>query len=105
MFLPGDTQNLTKASLVEFVEPFLLRQVGSLGLTPIQESADHTNIIDGYLDFSVQLRVVPYSRDETTKGCCFLQPDVQLGIQGEVVCHSRPKIVGGVDNLQLCVVN
>ena len=67
MILPGDTQNLTKASQVEYGEPFLLPQVGSPGLAPIQESADHTGIIDSHLGFSGQLRVVPYSRGETAR--------------------------------------
>ena len=91
---------------MEYVEPLLLPRVGRPGIAPIQESADHTGVIDGHLGFSGQLRVVPYSRSETAKRCgCFPQPDVQLGIQGEVVRHSRPKIVKAVDNFQLCVVN
>ena len=62
-----EIQNLTKASQVEYGEPFLLPQVGSPGLAPIQESADHTGIIECHLGFSGQLRVVPYSRGETAR--------------------------------------
>ena len=72
MILPGDTQNLAEASQVVYVEPLLLPRVGRPGLAPIQESADHTGVIDGHLGFSGQLRVVPYSRSETARRCdCF----------------------------------
>ena len=81
MILPGDIQNLTEASQVEYVEPLRLPRAGSPGLAPIQESADHTGIINGHLGFSGQLRDVPYSRSETAKRCgCFPQPVVQLSI-------------------------
>ena len=54
MILPRYTHNFMKASQVEYVEPFLLLQVGSPGLAPIQENADHTSIIDNHLGFSGQ---------------------------------------------------
>ena len=54
MILPRYNQNFMKASQVEYVEPFLLLQVGSPGLAPIQENADHTSIIDNHLGVSGQ---------------------------------------------------
>ena len=51
--LPGDTQHLMKASQVDYAEPFLLPQVGSPGLAPTQESADHTGVIDSHLQLAL----------------------------------------------------
>ena len=41
---------------MEYGEPFLLPQVGSPGLAPIQESADHTGIIENPISAEQHIR-------------------------------------------------
>ena len=106
MILPGDTKNLTKASQVEYVEPFLLLRVGSPGLAFIQKSADHTGVIEGHFGFSGHLRVVSYSRSETAKGfTAFLNLMSNSAASKERLSVTEDPRVELVDNFQLCIVN
>ena len=105
MILPEDTKNLTKASQVEYVEPFLWLRVGSPGLVFIQKRADHTGVIDGNLGFRGQLRVVSYSRNETAKDfTVFLNLMSSSAFRERLSVTVDPR-VEVVDNFQLCIVN
>ena len=90
---------------MEYVEPFLLLRVGSPGLAFIQESADHTGVIDGHLVFTDHLRVVSYSRSETAKGFTAFPNLMSNSASKERLSVTEDPRVKLVDNFQLCIVN
>ena len=69
---------------MEDVESTLLAGVEGSGLAAVEQCAEHVGLVQLRLGANGQQGVVPYPLSKVCQCCCFDDPSVQCGVQGEV---------------------